>query len=207
MEHSKKCEKPNYKQIFAMKSAREKKIESVCPGIPYSSGIYVFHRTDEAGIRRAYCGQAVSLRERCASHLAEYDHIALSLKKHGFYSSENPYGWKLNYKIYPKSKLDEMEVYMIKSLADKGFQMYNITAGSQGKGKQVTGQYKQPKTYSQGIQQGRINLARELSHIADKHLEIRLKPEKQGNKVSEKQYEKFITLLYGEEQETAEDEK
>ena len=76
--------KPNYKQIYAMKSERESRIKKLCPNIPYSSGIYVFWRIDEAGIRRAYCGQAVKLCERCASHLAEYDHIALSLKKHGF---------------------------------------------------------------------------------------------------------------------------
>lgn len=191
----------DYRKIYAMKAEREKRIKSICPGIPYSSGIYVFHRVDEAGIRRAYCGQAVSLCERCASHLAEYDHIALSLKKHGFYSKDNPCGWRLNFKTYPKFELDEREVATIKAFADRGFQMYNISAGSQGKGKQVTGQYKQPKTYSQGVQQGRTNLARELSHIADKHLEIRLKPEKFGNKVSQKQYEKFMDLISVEDEE------
>ena len=85
----------NYKKIFATKANNEKRIKRVCPNIPYKSGIYVFFRIDEAGIRRAYCGQAVSLCERCASHLSEYDHIALSLKKHGFYSEKNPFGWKL----------------------------------------------------------------------------------------------------------------
>ena len=114
-----------------MKGKREKQIKVICPGIPYKSGIYVFYRIDEAGIRRAYCGQAVSLCERCASHLAEYDHIALSLKKHGFRSTENPYGWALKFKVYPKNKLDEEEVSTIKALADAGYQMYNVTAGSQ----------------------------------------------------------------------------
>ena len=59
--------------------------------------------------------------ERCASHLAEYDHIALSLKKHGFYSEKNPTGWKLAFKTCPKSELDEREVATIKSFADNGF--------------------------------------------------------------------------------------
>ena len=181
--------------MFAMKAEREKRIKKICPDIPNSSGIYVFCRIDEAGIRRAYCGQAVNLLERCASHLGEYDHIALSLKKHGFYSNENPYGWKLDYRTYPKSELDDKEVKTIKSFADKGFQMYNVTAGSQGKGKQVTGQYKQPKTYSQGVQQGRKNLARELSSIAEKHLKIELRADKANNKVSQKQYGKFMDLL------------
>lgn len=187
--------KPNYKQIYAIKAEREGRIKKICPNIPYSSGIYVFYRTDEAQIRRAYCGQAINLCERCASHLGEYDHIALSLKKHGFYSGENPYGWKLAFKTCPKSELDEREVATIKSFADDGFQMYNVTAGSQSIGKLVTGQYKQPKTYSQGLQQGRKNLAKELSNIADKHLVISLKPEKFGNKVSERQFEKFKELL------------
>ena len=119
----------DFRKVFAMKEEREKRIKKICPDIPNSSGIYVFCRIDEAGIRRAYCGQAVNLLERCASHLGEYDHIALSLKKHGFYGNENPYGWKLDYRTYPKSELDDKEVKTIKSFADKGFQMYNVTAG------------------------------------------------------------------------------
>ena len=187
--------KPNYRQIYAKKAARENQIKSICPNIPNTSGIYAFHRVDEACIKRSYVGQALHLCERCASHLGEYDHIALSLKKHGFYSEDNPYGWKLDFKTCPKSELDEKEVATIKQFADKGFQMYNVTAGSQGKGKFVTGQYKQPKTYTQGIQQGKKVLARELSSIAEKHLKIEIREDKKHNKVSQKQYEKFMDLL------------
>lgn len=178
-----------------MKAEREKRIKSICPTIPCESGIYAFYRSDEAGIRRSYVGQAVNLLERCASHLAEYDHIALSLKKHGFYSDENPYGWKLTYETCSKSEMDDLEVSTIRQWADAGFQMYNVTAGSQGKGKQVTGQYKQPRTYSEGIQQGKKVLARELSSIAEKHLKIELRADKVNNKVSQKQYEKFMDLI------------
>lgn len=187
--------KPNYKQIYAIKASREKKIREVCPEIPNAPGIYIFYRTDEAGIRRAYCGQAVNLCERCAAHLGEYDHIALSLKKHSFYSENNPYGWKLSYKTYPRNELDEHEIATIKALADKGYQMYNVTAGGQGKGKLVTGDYKQPKTYREGIAQGRKNLAKELKDIIDKHLVVSIKPEKAKNKVSMKQFEKFNAIL------------
>lgn len=187
--------KPNYKQIYAIKASREKKIREVCPEIPNAPGIYIFYRTDEAGIRRAYCGQAVNLCERCAAHLEEYDHIALSLKKHSFYSENNPYGWKLSYKTYPRNELDEHEIATIKALADKGYQMYNVTAGGQGKGKLVTGDYKQPKTYREGIAQGRKNLAKELKDIIDKHLVVSIKPEKAKNKVSMKQFEKFNAIL------------
>ena len=185
----------NMRKVYAMKSEREKRIKKICPGIPYSSGIYVFYRTDEANIRRAYCGQAVSLCERCASHLAEYDHIALSLKKHGFYSEKNPNGWKLAFKTCPKFELDKKEVATIKAFADKGFQMYNVTSGSQSSGKKVTGDYKPPKTYRQGIQQGKVSLAKEISHIIDTHLIVTLKPEKQNNKVSQKAFEKFKELI------------
>ena len=189
----------NYKKIYAEKANRERIIANVCPGIQKTSGIYIFHRIDEAGIRRAYCGQAVNLLERCASHLAEYDHIALSLKKHGFYSNEKPYGWKLAFKTCPREELDEKEIGTIKNLADDGFQMYNVTAGGQSKGKLVTGQYKQPKTYTQGVQQGRKALARELKDIADKHLTIELKAEKKANKTSQRMFEKFMELLGGKE--------
>lgn len=194
-------QKPNYKKIYAMKAEREKRIKKICPDIPHSSGIYAFHRTDEAGIRRSYVGQAVDLCERCSAHLAEYDHIALSLKKHGFYSEENPYGWKLSFKTCPKSELDDREVATIKAFADYGFQMYNVTAGSQSKGKLVTGEYRQPKTYRQGIEAGKKSLAKELNHIIDKHLVIGLKPEKMNNKVSQKALEKFSDLLTIEEEE------
>ena len=187
--------KPNYKKIYAMKNERENRIKKICPNIPYSSGIYVFYRTDEANIRRAYCGQAVNLCERCAAHLAEYDHIALSLKKHGFYSADNPYGWKLQFKTCSKNELDEREVATIKQFADAGFQMYNVTAGGQSAGKLVTGQYKPPKTYREGVQIGRKNMARELSHIIDTHLTVSLKEEKQNNKVSQRAFDKFNELL------------
>lgn len=187
--------KPNYRKIYAMKAEREGIIKKICPSIPNTSGIYAFYRTDEAGIRRSYVGQAVNLCERCASHLAEYDHIALSLKKHGFYSEDNPYGWKLAFKTCPKSDLDEREVATIKSFADDGFQMYNVTAGGQSTGKLVTGQYKPPKTYRQGIQAGKLSLARELSSIAEKHLKIEIREDKKNNKVSQKQFEKFNQLL------------
>lgn len=185
----------NYAQIFAIKKEREERIKKICPGIPNSSGIYAFYRVDEAGIRRSYVGQAIRLRERCASHLGEYDHIALSLKKHKFYSKSNPTGWKLSYRTCRKDELDQKEIETIKAFADKGFQMYNITAGGQSTGKQVTGQYKPPKTYRQGIQQGKITLARELKHIIDTHLNVSIRPEKANNKVSIKALEKFNDLL------------
>lgn len=186
--------KPNYRQIYAKKAARENRIKSICPNISNTSGIYAFYRSDEAGIRRSYVGQAVNLLERCASHLGEYDHIALSLKKHGFYSEDNPCGWKLDFKTCPKSELDEKEVATIKQFADKGFQMYNVTAGSQGQGKLITGQYKQPKTYTQGIQQGYKKASKEVAHLFELHLDYKTKSEP-PNKNQEKALNKFLEFL------------
>lgn len=186
----------NYKQIYAIKKNNEKRILSVCPGMKNQSGIYFYTRTDENGISYFYIGQSVDCLERNISHLSGFQHIDLSIKKRGFYSEENPYGWKLNFIHYPREKLDEMEQYWILEYTKKGYQCrYNKTAGGQGTGKEKINEFKPTKGYRDGLKQGRINLAKELSHIAEKHLEIRLKPEKQGNKVSEKQYEKFMTLI------------
>lgn len=187
--------KPNYKQIYAKKEERERRIKNICPNIPYSSGIYVFYRDDETGLHMAYCGQAVSLCERCASHLAEYDHIGLSLKKRGFYSKDNPYGWKLIYKTCPKEDLDENERLTIKHFANKGYQLYNVSSGGQGKGRTQIGECRPEKGYRDGIRQGKISLARELSQIIDKHLVISIQPGKENNKISIRALEKFKALI------------
>lgn len=129
-------------------------------------------------------------------HLVGYQHIDLSIKKRGFYSKDNPYGWKLNFIHYPENELDKWEQYWILEYAKKGYQCrYNKTAGGQGEGKEKINEFKPSKGYRDGIQQGKKVLARELSSIAEKHLIIRLKPEKEHNKVSQKQYEKFMDLL------------
>lgn len=192
-------QKTNYKQVYAKKAERENRIKKICPGIPYSSGIYVFYRDDETGLHMAYCGQAVSLCERCASHLAEYDHIGLSLKKRGFYSSDNPYGWKLTYKTCKKQDLDENEKLTIKYFANKGYQLYNVSSGGQGAGRTQIGEYKPAKGYHDGLKQGRKNLAKELKHIIDTHLTVAIRPEKEKNKVSQRALEKFWGLLKNDE--------
>ena len=184
----------NYRQIFAMKAKREKQIEEACPGIPYASGIYIFYRDDPSGLRMAYCGQARSLKERCASHLAEYDHIGLSLKKRGFYSADNPYGWRLRYRCCPISELDEHEVATIRNLGNNGFQLYNLTAGSQGEGKRQIAEYKPQKGYRQGVDAGYRKASKEISHLFDLHLDVKTKSDK-PNKNQEKALQKFSEFL------------
>lgn len=191
-----------YRNIAQAKPIEKKnryRLLDVNPELDDESGIYFLTRTDENGFRYAYIGQAVHILTRLAQHLVGYQHIDLSLKKHGLYADDNPYGWKIGFLHFPKSELDKQEQHYIKAYADYGYQLRNKTSGSQGEGKAQIDDYRPAKGYRDGLKQGRINLARELSHIAEKHLEIRLKPEKQGNKVSEKQYEKFMTLINGEQ--------
>lgn len=185
----------NPRQRYAIESKNRKRLLEVNPGLTDESGIYFLTRTDENGFRYAYIGQAVHILQRLAQHLVGYQHIDLSLKKHNLYSIENPYGWKIGFLNFPISELDKQEQHYIKAYADYGYQLRNKTSGSQGEGKAQIDEYRPQKGYRDGIKQGRKNLARELSSIAEKHLEIRLKPEKQGNKVSEKQYEKFMALI------------
>ena len=159
------------------------------------SGIYFLTREDENGFRYAYIGQAVHILTRLAQHLVGYQHIDLSLKKHGLYSEENPYGWKVNFRNYTTNLLDKMEQLWIKQYADKGYQLRNKTSGSQGEGKTQIADYRPQKGYRDGIKQGRINLARELSSIAEKHLKIEIRDDKKNNKISQRQFEKFKELL------------
>lgn len=189
----------NIAQAKAIEKKNRYRLLNVNPELDDESGIYFLTRTDENGFRYAYIGQAVHILTRLAQHLVGYQHIDLSLKKHGLYADDNPYGWKIGFLHFPKPELDKQEQHYIKAYADYGYQLRNKTSGSQGEGKAQIDDYRPAKGYRDGLKQGRINLARELSHIAEKHLEIRLKPEKQGNKVSEKQYEKFMTLINGEQ--------
>lgn len=159
------------------------------------SGIYILTRIDEDNFKYAYIGQAKHILTRLCQHLTGYQHIDLSLKKHGLKSSENPTGWTVEAELYSESELDDQEQHWIRTFANLGYQLRNHTSGSQGTGKRQIDDYRPQKGYHDGIAQGRKSLARELSGIAEKHLQIGLKPEKVGNKVSEKQLEKFNGLL------------
>lgn len=184
------------RQAKAIESENRKRLLKINPKLNDRSGIYFLTRTDENNISYFYIGQAVHICQRMCGHLVGYQHIDLSLKKRGFYSFENPYGWRLNFINYPESELDKWEQYWILEYTKKGYQCrYNKTAGGQGEGKEKINEFKPSKGYRDGIQQGRKNLARELSNIAEKHLKIELRADKANNKVSQKQYEKFKELL------------
>lgn len=191
----------NYQNIArakAIEQENKKRLLKLNPNLNDKSGIYFLLREDENGFKFAYVGQAKSVLQRLASHLVGYEqHIDLSLRKHKLYSEDNPYGWRVEFLNFPESQLDEKEKYYIKLYADNGYQLRNVSIGGQGENRDSgsIGERKAPKGYLQGIQQGRKNLAKELSRIAEKHLKIEIREDKRYNKVSQKQYKKFMDLL------------
>ena len=187
--------KSNFKRAKAIEYNNKKRLLSVNPSLDEGSGIYYLIRTDEDGFKYAYIGQAKHVLSRLAQHLEGYQHIDLSLKKHGLYTPENQYGWKVGFLHYPEEELDIKEQYFIKRYADAGYQLRNKTSGSQGEGKKQIDEYRPSKGYYDGIRQGKKSLAKELSNIIEKHLEISLKEGKKHNKVSAKALEKFYALL------------
>ena len=192
----------NIARAKAIEQENKKRLLKLNPKLNDKSGIYFLLREDENGFKYAYIGQAVHTLSRLAGHLVGYEqHIDLSLRKHKLYDEEkNPYGWRVEFLNFPESQLDEKEKYYIKLYADKGYQLRNVSLGGQGgnRASGSIGERKPPKGYFQGVLQGKRVLARQLSSIAEKHLIIRLKPEKEHNKVSQKQYEKFMDLLQEE---------
>lgn len=185
----------NIAKAKAIEQKNKKRLLAVNPKLNERSGIYFLTRTDELGIRHAYVGQAgTSILGRLAQHLSGYQYIDNSIRAHGLYSEDNPFGYKVNFLNFPKPELDEKERYYITQYSLQGYQMKNRDTGG-GAGKQELGERKPPKTYRQGIQAGKKSLARELSGIIRKHLTVRLKEEKKNNKVSQKQLERFNRLI------------
>ena len=179
----------NIRQAKAIEYKNKKRLLEINPKLDDKAGIYFLTRTDENSIDYAYIGQAKHIITRLAQHLVGYQHIDLSLKKHGFYDKKNnPYGYKVNFLHFSLSELDEKEQYYIKLYAQKGYQLRNKTAGGQGQGKSQIDEYKPQKGYRDGLSQGYKNAVKDIKHIIDKHLVVSLKPEKANNKVSIKAF-------------------
>lgn len=192
--------KLNYKKIYAIEKFNRERLLKVNPNLDDKSGIYFLTRTDEDGISYFYIGQAVKILQRMCSHLTGYQHIDLSLKKRGFYSADNPYGWQINFIHYPKDELDQMEQYWILQYTKKGYQCrYNKTAGGQGEGKEKINEFKASKTYRDGLKQGYKNASREVSHLFELHLDYKTKsdmPSKNQQKAIDK-FDKFLNFYKG----------
>jgi hypothetical protein len=186
----------NYRQVKAIEKKNKERISSVC-NVPETSGIYILTRF-ENGFKYAYIGQAKHLLTRLAQHLSGYQHIDLSLKKHGLYDFENPTGWRIHYITVPESELDTTEQHYIKQYANKGYQLRNKTVGGQGEGKSSLDNQKASKGYYDGLQQGYKNAQKLVSHLFEKHLNYSKKSDK-PNKNQDKALEKFAEFLNSEE--------
>ena len=184
----------NIRQAKAIEYKNKQKLLQINPYLNENSGIYFLTRTDESGIKYAYIGQAVHILTRLAQHLVGYQHIDISLKKHGIQSADNPYGWKIGFLECRDYELDDKEQFYIKQYALNGYQLRNKTAGGQGQGKSQIDEYKAPKGYRDGIRQGYINASREVSNLFDKHLNYSHKSDK-PNKNQDKASEKFEEFL------------
>lgn len=185
-------QKKNMRQIKAIEKANRERLLKANPDLTDESGIYFLTRVQPEG----YIWQARHICQRLCQHLSGYDqYVDRSLKAHGLYSEDNPYGYKVNFLPFPESKLDEMEQYYIQKYLENGYRLKNKTSGSQGVGKVKIADFKPAKGYHDGIKAGKKSLAKDLSHIIDTHLTVSLKEGKENNKVSQRALEKFNSLL------------
>lgn len=181
--------------VKAREEANRRRIRQACPSVPERSGIYVLVRAED-GIRYAYVGQSRRLLTRLAQHLAGYQHIDLSLKKHGLWSEQNPTGWRIRYRECAVSELDERERQMIRECAARGYQLRNKTLGGQGDGKRGLDNTRSPRTYRDGVRQGYLNAQRLVARLFDKHLDYRPKSDR-PNKNQQKAEKRFREFLDG----------
>ena len=188
----------NYRQIKAIEKKNKERILKLQPTVPETSGIYIFLRADD-DFKYAYVGQAKHLLTRLAQHLSGYQHIDLSIKKHGLYSEDNPEGWRIIWRSYTEDKLDEAEQYWIKEYANAGFQLRNKTSGSQGQGKRGIVDNRPSKGYYDGLAQGYKNAQKYVANLFDKHLVYAKKSDK-PNKNQEKAMAKFEAFIRTEVQ-------
>ena len=181
----------NYAQIKAIEKKNKERILKVCPEATEESGIYIFYRY-ESGFKFGYVGQAKHLLTRLAQHLSGYQHIDLSIKKHGLYSLDNPTGYKLRVITCECAELDTKEQEFIEKYANAGFQMRNKTSGSQSCGKFGIADNKPSKGYRDGLAQGYKNAQNELRPLFDKWLTVSFDENK---KLAVRAYEKLKAFL------------
>lgn len=186
----------NIRQIKAIEQANKKRILAICPTATEHSGIYIMKR-EEDGFKYAYVGQAKHLLTRLAQHLTGYQHIDLSIKKHGLWNENNLTGWKIGVIECDETQLDELEKKYILTYANKGYQMRNVTKGGQGEGKTNINESKPARGYHDGLKQGYKNAQKYVANLFDKHLTYGKKSPK-PNKNQEKamlKFEEFLTHI------------
>lgn len=188
----------NYKD---RENENKKRIIDAFGQIPENSGIYVFIR-QEQGFKYAYCGQAKHLLTRIAQHLDGYQHIDLSIKKHGLYDKEsNPHGWAVLFKSVPERNLNDAERAYIRAFASQGYQMRNKTLGGQDEGKDGIAPNKPAKGYRDGVAQGEKNIRKKVAVFFEKYLDATIKGA--PNKTKERklaEFQEFIKAVDNEQE-------
>lgn len=184
----------NWRQVKAIESTNKKKFLKQNEILNDNSGIYFLTRIDENGIKYAYVGQAKHILTRLAQHMVGYQHIDLSLKKHGLYNEDNVYGWKAEALNFEQDLLDQKEQEYIIEYANKGYQLRNKKNGGQHGGSSQIDEYRPKKGYRDGLKQGRKNTIKEIANLFDKHLNYSQKSDK-PNKNQEKAMLKFKEIL------------
>lgn len=188
----------NYRQVKAIEKSNKERLLKANPTLNEESGIYILTRA-ENGFKYAYIGQAKHILTRLAQHLSGYQHIDLSLKKHGLWSKENQTGWLISFETFPIEVLDSAEKKYIKLYADYGYQLRNKTAGGQGDGKFEIAETKPRKTYHDGLKQGYLNAQKQIAKFFEKNLTYSING--QENKNKRKAFEKFKAFIEGTEDE------
>lgn len=193
----------SYRQIKAIEANNKKRLLDILPSLTEESGIYILTR-EENGIKYGYVGQAKHLLTRLADHLKvscgiygkDNQHIDHSIKKHGFYSEENPTGYIIMVAYCAEKDLDKYEQFYIKEYANMGYQLRNKTLGGQGKGKKGLDNNTPRKGYREGVAYGYNKARKEIKHLFDLHLNAIIRSDK-PNKRQEKALQKFNDFLDG----------
>lgn len=185
----------NYKKIYAIQQKNKRTILKYCPKAKDLSGIYILTR-EQDGFRYGYIGQAKQVLTRLAQHLSSYQHIDLSVKKHKFYSLDNPHGYKIQVKYYPEERLNELEQHYILKYANLGYQLRNKTAGGQGEGSFAIAEQKQARGYHDGLKQGYENARRDVAKWFER-LEVTYDNTKV---IPTRYYERFINFIKGDKE-------
>lgn len=188
----------NYRKVFAIEQNNKKRWLKVNSKLTDDSGIYIMQRF-ENGISYAYVGQAKKILTRLAQHLNGYQHIDLSIKKHGLYSNTNKTGWSVTFVLCDENELDRKEQEYIIKYANAGYQLRNKTSGSQGNEKTKIDDYKNTKGkgYQQGLHNGYEKAIKEIKVFFDKYLEFTIKGK--TNKTKERKYQEFKNFLENSE--------
>ena len=178
-----------YRQIKAIEQKNKERILKICSNANENSGIYILTR-EENGFKYAYIGQARHILTRLAQHLTGYQHIDISLKKHGLFSAENKNGWHIDF--IECFNLDDEEQRLILKYANLGYQLRNKTAGGQSVGKVGIAEIKAGKGYRQGLQKGYENARKEVAKLFEKNLFFAIVKE---NKNTIKAFDKFNEFI------------